>query len=345
MLTLASLAIAAIASAAAPAVPVPMPVPMPAPMPAPMHVPDALLAVTSMPEPSGIVFCPALSRYLVISDDTGDKRLGNNHAPWLFAMDPSGQLDSTPLPILGIEKLNDAEAICKGPAGSYLLATSQSKNRKGQDKSARRMLLQLAPGGRALRVLARLDLITAILASGAIPGESLDIEAMAYRDDALYLGLKSPQTLDGAAIILRIGDFAAALRSGWLDPKKVARWQEVQLRAQGASGEVIQGVSDMSFLPDGSLVLLANSPKRMPPDGGGALYWLRPGTAPQLLRRFPGQKPEGVTLTEDERALMIVIDRDRQQPMWLLHERPDMGKANKKRVQHGLGLDEKVREP
>ena len=230
MLTLASLAIAAIASVAAPAVP--------APMPAPMHVPDALLAVTSMPEPSGIVFCPALSRYLVISDDTGDKRLGNNHAPWLFAMSPSGQLDSTPLPILGIEKLNDAEAICKGPAGSYLLATSQSKNRKGQDKSARRMLLQLAPSGRALRVLARLDLITAILASGAIPGDSLDIEAMAYRDDALYLGLKSPQTLDGAAIILRIGDFAAALRSGWLDPKKVARWQEVQLRAQGASGEV-----------------------------------------------------------------------------------------------------------
>lgn len=334
MSTLASLAIAAIASVAAPAS-----------LPVPMQVPDALLAVTSMPEPSGIVFCPALSRYLVISDDTGDKRLGNNHAPWLFAMSPSGQLDSAPLPLLGIEKLNDAEAICKGPAGSYLLATSQSKNRKGQDKAARRMLLQLAPSGRALRVLARLDLITPILASGAIPGDSLDIEAMAYRDDALYLGLKSPQTLDGAAIILRIGDFAAALRSGWLDPKKVARWQEVKLRVQGASGEVIQGISDMTFMPDGSLVLLANSPKRMPPDGGGALYWLRPGTAPQLLRRFLGHKPEGVTLTADERALMIVIDRDRQQPMWLLQERPDRGKANKKTVQHGLGLDGKVREP
>ena len=78
----------------------------------------------------------------------------------------------------------------------------------------------------------------------------------------------------------------------------------------------------MSFLPDGSLVLLGNSPKRMPRDGGGALWWLRPGQAPQLLRRFLGQKPEGLALTEDRRALLIVIDRDREPPLWAMQPLP-----------------------
>lgn len=313
----------------------------PVPMPMPMGVPDALLAVTSMPEPSGVVFCPALGRYLVISDDTGDKRLGTNHAPWLFAMSRQGQLDSQPLPILGIDKLNDAEAICRGPDGTYLLATSQSKNRKGKERAARRLMLQLEPAGRALQVRTQLDLITPIFESGAVPGDSIDIEAMAYRDDALYVGLKAPQTAEGAALILRIGAFGEALRSGRIEPGRITRWQAVQLRAQTGDKSAIQGISDMSFLPDGSLVLLANSPKKMPPDGGGALYWLRPGSQPQLLRRFLGQKPEGVTLTDDGRALLIVIDRDRQQPLWLLQERPD----SKTSVRHSGGSDAKGREP
>ena len=70
--------------------------------------------------------------------------------------------------------------------------------------------------------------------------------------------------------------------------------------------------------------LMANSPKHLPPDGGGALWWLgaealrAPGAgSPRLLRRFPGLKPEGVTLSPEGDALIIVFDRDRQQPLWL----------------------------
>ena len=61
-------------------------------------VPEALLARTSMPEPSGIVWSPTLSRYLIISDDTGSKESGTNHAPWLFAMNREGVFDPAPMP-------------------------------------------------------------------------------------------------------------------------------------------------------------------------------------------------------------------------------------------------------
>lgn len=285
--------------------------------PALITVPAELLATTSMPEPSGIVWSPALSRYLVVSDDTGDKLQGTNHAPWLFAMSPQGVLDRTPIPILGLDSLNDAEAMCAGPAGSFFLATSHSANRKGKDKPERRRLFQLQLSGRALKILGSLDLATAILDAGVVPPGGIDIEGLAFHDGALYVGLKAPQTTSGEALILHIRQVLPALKVGALRPEQVQRWATVPLRVTAATGAVVQGISDLSFLPDGSLVILANSPKKMPADGGGALWWLRPGEAARLVRRFPGLKPEGVTVTPDGKALLIVFDTDRQPPLWL----------------------------
>lgn len=288
-----------------------------------MTVPPALLAVTSMPEPSGVVWSRELSRYLVISDDTGRKELGTNHAPILFAVRSDGVFDSDPVPITGIEKLNDAEAICPGPDGTYLLATSHSKNKKGQDKAERRMLLQLVLRGRSLVVQRSVDLAGAIAAANVLPQGPIDIEAMSLHKGALYVGLKAPQSAQGAALILRIADAVPALSRSAIDPKSIERWAEVplQVKAEGG-GSVIQGISDMSFLPDGSLAVLANSPKHLPADGGGALWQVKKGEAPRLLRRFLGLKPEGVTLTEDGKALLIVIDHDRQQPLWVRQPLP-----------------------
>ncbi len=184
------------------------------------------------------------------------------------------------------------------------------------------MLLQLDLVGRSLRASASLDLATAILASGVVPGSAIDMEALAYRDRALFVGLKAPQTAAGEALLLRISDFQAALRVGAIDPQRVTRFAALPLHVAAQSGTVAQGISDMAFLPDGSLVLLANSPKGMPPDGGGALWWVRSGGAPKLLRRFAGYKPEGITLTPDGAALMIVFDRDREQPAWLREPLP-----------------------
>ena len=300
-----------------------------APSPTPMVVPEVLLQRTSMPEASGVLWIPALGRYLVVSDDTGDKEGGTDHAPWLLAMSRAGVLDGEPVPIRGIERLNDAEAICAGPGASVLLATSHSPTRKGRDKPERRRLLRLELVGRALQVAGALDLAAAISAAGLVPGRAVDIEAIAFRDRALYIGLKAPQTEAGAALILRADGIEEALRRGALPPAQLQRFAEVRLQVEGPSGAVLQGISDMAHLPDGSFVLLANSPKGLPPDGGGALWWLRPGEGPRLLRRFPGQKPEGLALTEDRRALLIVIDRDRQAPLWTMQPLPAAAPAGR----------------
>lgn len=282
-----------------------------------LAVPDALLQRTTMPEPSGLVWSPALSRYIVISDDTGKKESGTNHIAWLFTVSREGAFDAEPLPISGLDKLNDAEAICPGPSQTFFLTTSHSANKKGQDKVKRRRLYQLALSGRALKIVGELDLADAITASGLLPSPSVDIEALSFHRDELYIGLKSPQNAAGAAYILKVRDVLSALKKGTLAPSQVQVFAQVPLQVEQGGAQVIQGISDMSFLPDGSLALLANSPKKMPHDGGGALWLRKPDGSLVMLRRFVGLKPEGVTLSHDGKSLLIVFDNDRKQPLWI----------------------------
>jgi len=294
-----------------------------------MVVPPALAARNSNPEPSGIAWSAKLSRYLVVSDDTGRKDEGSYHAPWVYAMTEGGVLDVDPVPIEGLDDLNDAEAITAGPAGSFFLTTSHSPNKRGRLKPGRRMLLHLGLEGRKLVVLGRADLTSArgpagetlLEIAGVDPNGRLDIEALAFHEGALYVGLKSPLRKDGAAVVLRLGDPVAALRAGTIPAGAVERFLEVPLRVASRESAVFQGISDMTFLPDGSLCILANSPKGMPRDGGGALYWLRAprhgSASATLVHQFAGLKPEGVSLSSDGAALVIVIDHDQAQPLWM----------------------------
>jgi hypothetical protein len=148
----------------------------------------------------------------------------------------------------------------------------------------------------------------------------LDIEAVTFHDDALFIGFKSPLTAQGEAVIARIGKPLPALRAGQLEPRAVERFLATPLCVEEKGGRVCQGVSDMTFLPDGSLVLTANAPKGGPKDHGGAL-WLLPKpvgkVAPTMLRRFPRLKPEGVTLAANGQGLVVVFDTDADLPKWV----------------------------
>jgi hypothetical protein len=296
-----------------------------------MVVPAGLREKTGAVEPSGIAWSQALGRYLIVSDDTGRKRDGTRHAPWLFAMDPSGKLDAEPVPVLGMDRLNDPEAITAGPEETFFITTSHSPDKKGRTRPERRILLHAGLAGKVLRVLGRVDLTEArdtdgrglLGLAGLDESGRLDIEALAYREKALYIGLKSPLTAGGGAVILRLADPAAALHAGRISPGALTRFAEVSLRVESPAGPVPQGLADLLFLSDGSLVLLGNSPKGLVPDGGGALWWLRhpgPGThTPTLLHRYSGLKPEGVSLAADGRSLIIVfdlVDQKRDPPRW-----------------------------
>jgi hypothetical protein len=289
-------------------------------------VPAELAAVTSNPEFSGIVWNPGLRRYLVVTDDSGLRDQGSNHEPILLALGQDGVLDKTPIPIRGVKKINDPESICPGPDGTYFLVTSHSPNRENRTSAPRRQLLQLKPDKDGMRMLASLDLTDikgggSLLALAGLPPDGrLDIEAVTYHDDALFIGFKSPLSSRGEAVVARISKPLENLRAGRLQAKAVERFLALPLCVEEKGERVCQGVSDMTFLPDGSLVLSANAPKGGPKDHGGALWHLpKPvgKSSPLMLRRFPGLKPEGVTLSANGRALVVVFDTDTTIPKWI----------------------------
>jgi hypothetical protein len=288
-------------------------------------VPPELAAVTSNPELSGVVWSASLGRYLVVTDDSGLRSEGSSHKPLVLGLSADGALDRAPILIGGVKALNDPESICAGPDGTYFLVTSHSPNRENRTEASRRQLLQLKESGAALQVMGRTDLtkITgdrSLLDLASLPRNGrLDIEAVAYRKGALFIGLKSPLSDRGEAVILRLSNPVDALRSGKLRPDAIQRIAAVPLCVPADGVSVCQGISDMTFLTDGSLVVSANAPKGGPKDHGGALWHLPAPvgkTAPVLLHRFAKLKPEGVTLSAAGRSLIVVFDCDDHAPKW-----------------------------
>jgi hypothetical protein len=321
---LAALALLCAARAVVPAAPAPA-------TPTKITVPPSLARRSATIEPSGLVWSAKLGRYLVVSDDTGGAL--DHHQPWVLAMSADGAFDEEPVPVLGIDKLNDAESICAGPDGLFFLTTSHSPNKRGHEKKARDMVLLLALEGRALRVAGRVDLTTARAAGGGgsllsiagLPTDGrLDIEAVTYREGALLFGLKSPLSSKDGAVVLRLASPALALRAGKIPPGAVTRVAELSLH--GAAGGIPEGIADLTSLPDGRLAVVANSPKGRAKDGGGSLYWFRPDTgAVTFVRQWPGFHPEGVAVSPDGKELVIVFDANTEPPLWTRMPLPARG--------------------
>jgi len=293
--------------------------------PRPLLVPPELAEVTSNPEISGITWSPLRRRYLLVTDDSGLRSKGTAHAPLLLGLSEAGVLDATPIAIRGIKALNDPESMCAGPGGTYFLVTSHSPNREDETPSPRRQLLQLKEGDGGLDVVARMDLTaiaggrSLLAAAGAAPRGRLDVEALAYHDDMLFVGLKSPLTERGEAVILRLPRPLETMRGGHVRGAAIERLAAVPLCVAAKQRRVCQGISDMTFLPDGSMVLSANAPKGGPKDHGGALWHLPTPVgkaSPVLLQRFPKLAPEGVTLDSNGRSLVVVFDCRDAAPRW-----------------------------
>jgi len=284
----------------------------------PIKVPRELSERTSL-ELSGAVWSSALSRYLLVSDDVNEE--GSKHEPVMFALSEAGQLDGAPIRIEGIAELNDPESITAAPDGTLFVCTSHSPNKKGHVPESRRRLLQLAiTPDRKAKVLGHLDLSVARGADGKPPwgAGSLDIEGLAFRDGALFMGLKSPLGSDGSAAILRLPDALAAIQSGVIQDGALSVWSRTRLCVPHAGKSVCEGISDLAFLPNGSLLVTGNAPKGMPTDGGGSLWKLAaPNGAPTLLKRFEGLKPEGVALSPDRVSAIVVFDTDGKKPLWI----------------------------
>jgi hypothetical protein len=146
--------------------------------------------------------------------------------------------------------------------------------------------------------------------------EPLDVEALAFHEGALLVGLKSPLAAGGRAALVQLANIAHAFENGSLAPHDVSVFARPLLKVTVKNGQrVSQGISALLELRDGRWLIGANAPKWGPGDEGGAL-WLFDGKTETLVTHFDELKPEGVTLSKDGDAVMVVFDEGAAAPKW-----------------------------
>lgn len=327
----------------APSTPVPTTPRVPDPAPVVSDAPVALrvsseLLARSRFEPSGLVWVPALDRYVIVSDDTGTKA-ENDHAPWLFTMTAEGAVDPQPLVVGGIAELNDIESIAADAEGGLWLMSSQSVSQKGKRPASRSQLVHVAIGKAggllADKVIDFAGLLDAAPAAtraalGVLDTRSLDIEAMAIQGGAVYLGLKAPVDGDGNARIWKIGA-PAKLLAGDLAGAQLSLWSKVKLTVEADGRTVPAGIADMVFWDATTLVLGVTASGIDAKTQSGAVYVATAagGTlAPKHLRTFGGLKPEGLARTPRGDALAVMFDRGAEPATWVRVPAEQLGAAN-----------------
>jgi hypothetical protein len=304
----------------------------PPPTPRAAQIPAALRAHAPQLEMSGLAWSATLDRYLVVVDDSVDLTANARHAPFVLALARSGKVDEETVPVAGVDEIDDAESLTAGPNDTFYLLTSHAPNRQGKLTKPRRQLLLLKLEQRRLRVMGNVDLlhgkgdVSHQLETVGLGDAAVDLEAITYRDGALYIGMKAPLLLDDSAGIFRLENLDEVFAAGKVPKHTLSLWGQVKLAVPPAGagagvGAVGEGIADLSFGPDGALYLCANAPKGRLPDGGGGLWRIATPKGGRmeatLVRRFPGLKPEGVTVAPDSRALTLVFDRDRRDPLWM----------------------------
>ncbi|HDQ45778.1 MAG TPA: hypothetical protein ENN17_09830 [bacterium] len=280
-------------------------------------------------EPSGITWVPAKGKYLVVSDDTGLQDTPSEHAPFLHYMDESGHVEADPVPILGIDSVNDLEAVTALDSETFILVSSQNVSQKGKRPVSRERILKIRKEADRFVVLRSLDFLSLLLNShsvrdlkalGLAAADSdgrpvLNIEGAAYFDGALFLGLKAPVSPDGA-ILWKLEDVDRAFETGKIAPGQLVLYGTVKL---GKVGDNPAGISDLHVDGDGVMWALSAIPGAEPEEQTGGLHRidrLADGRlAARRLLSFPGLKPEGLGLREERRA-MIVFDRDQDVPLY-----------------------------
>ena len=292
-----------------------------------MTVPDDLLTINHF-EPSGIAWLADIERFVIASDDTS--RGEREHAPWLYLMDKSGNVEPQPLPVDGIDRLNDVEAIAPCSDGSLYLVSSQSISKKGKRRANRQQLLKVERKGRKLNVVGKVDFFKALYDS--YDGQTLkalglgekrddqlvlNIEGAAFFGDDLLLGIKQPSTEKGAPI-WRLKHPEHLLATGVLDPGQLSVFAFVDLRTPDGRP---MGISDLATNDRRQLYALATVADVPEKSQIGAMFKLGFDHSGALqatrLFSFPELKAEGLCFPANDRVY-IVFDTDDKSPFLYL---------------------------
>ena len=294
-----------------------------------MNVPENLWARTRF-EPSGITWLEDIQKYIIISDDTGIKDKKNDHAPYLFLMDENGTIESDPIPLVGVNKINDLEAIAPSENSNFYLVSSQNISKRGKRPASRQMIYKVTKQGRTFKVQEKVAFLSLLHSSYSTTQlkqlglkkfekdnhPELNIEGAAWYEGALYLGLKQPNSNKGA-IIWKLNNPDQIFSGNKLAPDQLSIYGHINL---GEHKGRKASISDLSFDHNGRLWVLSTIPGAADKDQLGGLHRIDQFVNDRLeavhFFSFPEKKPEGICF-QNNNNLIIVFDADNKTPSFV----------------------------
>ena len=275
-------------------------------------------------EASGTVYLKDLKKYLVVSDDT------DHGEPVLYLMDHEGTVVEA-VNIMGLEKIDDMEAVTMDHSGSIYVACSQSHNRKGMPPDERKLLVRVQRD----RVMFRLDKKVFLydLLRDALQNNNqadwaqfmrtgsdeltINIEGIFHHKGCLYLGLKKPLK-DHQAVILRINHIDRVFEKNALGEKSIELWKALDLRDKDSG--VPAGISDLYLHKDRLFILSFVKIKKDDQKRKSGNLWVYDLTDNKLswIMHLNHLKPEGITFNPDTKQFLITCDHGKKEPSKIL---------------------------
>ncbi|MDY6861819.1 MAG: hypothetical protein SV062_02400 [Thermodesulfobacteriota bacterium] len=271
-------------------------------------------------EASGVIYLQDLKKYLVISDDTENKR------PVLYLMDDKGNITEEVF-IQGLKSIDDMEAITVNDDGDIYIACSQSYGKKEHIPDDRKLLIRINREGIILRLDKKVylhDLLKdaakrykktkwAKFITSGIKSFKMEIEGIFYSNGSMYFGFKRPFKGD-KAVILRIDYIDKVLNENILEGKNVTLWREFDLKDK--KSEVLTGISDLHFRKNRVFIL---SYDRITKDdiivkSGNLWTYDIFENKLLLIKHFKNLKPEGITFNTHKKEFLITFDCGKKQP-------------------------------
>ncbi len=288
--------------------------------PQPIRLPVSLKRLGISIEGSGLTWFSKEKKFFLVSDDL--PHFKNRVFPYIYSLTPNGLISYPPVRVISKDPFDDLEGIASDGENFYLLC-SQSMSSKGQLPIKRTCFLKAELKRQKLYVKKNIYLRTRLheLFKNLSPQkrkevfgfdsekkfQKLNIEGLAYYKGDLYLAISAP-TIKEYALIWRLKDIEQFFTQPELEGK-LQLWHRVDTNGEGLSG--------ITFLSDGSLVLLTGTKK------GGALWFVPEKKLsnfdldPVKVTSWP-YNPEGVSpwpISVDNKVV-VVFDRGKRTPLW-----------------------------
>jgi multidrug resistance efflux pump len=265
-------------------------------------------------EASGVIYLGDIKKYAVISDDTP----GNK--PLVYLVDSACGVEKV-LSIEGLDRIDDMEGITQDERGTIYIMASQSANKKGLLPAARKVFARVKRTGERLQAGGTVlfsDWLAAEAArepgtewakyvSAAMSKHTCDIEAVAVKRGALYIGFKSPLA-GGRSVVLAIEPVSHIFDGG---AARVRIWQSFDLKDRETG--IVGTIADMQFV-GGDLFILANAEPPMTDRAHacGLMWRSAPdGKKHSVVWRSAGGNPEGFAYNADKHLFLITYDSGR----------------------------------